>query len=158
QSSQSANQIRMDWLRLQRESPEHWRLISDLFNEPVAWDFGPLTGLALAEPLNFEYDDNLRFQYLMEFGRVGDGNLVSEMIRRVDDDRFSAETLMAVEQERDKLVDEISLIRGELDIWRRRTGWKPGDEVPDFVQAGENEIRGMEQSLNSERFQILPKA
>lgn len=91
---------------------------------PLLTLFGPsgdvscdaLTGLTLTKPLSFEYDDTLRFQYLVQYGRTTDGEPLDKLI--VEYTGEDVGRLIGLEKERDMLLDELAYLRAEVE--RRR--------------------------------------
>lgn len=149
---------RQEWLRQSDVMTRLLPLATEMLAPLPDLNFGPLTGLALAEPLTFEYDGNLRFRYLVELGRVKGDFPVRYFIEDATGGKFNAETLVNLERGRDDLRDRVSLMRGELETWRRRTEWTADKEVPGFVRELEDEIVEMERSVDGERFEGLRRA
>jgi hypothetical protein len=100
-------------------------LIRKLFGPGDEMNFGLLTGVTLTEPLSFEYDDTLRFEYLMEYGLTANERplrpLISDLSREERHERLveSPERLVALERERDRTLDKLAYLRSELEAAQR---------------------------------------
>lgn len=120
-----------------------------------------LTGLTLPEPLSFEYDDTLRFQYLAEYGRTADGEPLDNLI--VDYTGENLDTLIDLEKQRDGALDELAYVRTQAEKRRRQEmsseslDADESDRPPkgfDFEAA----TAGIQNYLYSDRFDPLNRA
>lgn len=140
-------------------------LIKKLFDSRGEMDFGLLTGMTLAEPLSFEYDDTLRFQYLLEYGRTANERPLRPLIANLTEGE-SPETLVGLEQLRDDTLDKLASLRSELEALERAEAER-GERKEERRERGgggrsfsplEGEIRELEQYLNGSRFDPLRSA
>lgn len=147
-----------DWLSRSHVMTRLLPRVQEMLGSLPHLDFGPLTGLALDGSPAFEYDDNLRFQYLADYGRAKGDTPFLYFIKDATAGEVDVERLVELERERDDYRDKVSLLRSELEAWRRETGWTGEKEVLDLGRQLEGEIRETEQFVNGERFDALRRA
>lgn len=139
-------------------------MLKEMFGPARNADFGALTGLSQPEPVRFEYDDTLRFGYLLEYGRTPNNEslrpLVADLTGGAEPDR-----LIELERERDRLRDELAFLHAKLEAERgererdereyefQERGWRETKPLP-----SEGIVRELQQSLNGERFTQLRRA
>lgn len=94
-------------------------IFRELFKTSRELDFNSLTGLILPKPIKIEYDDTLRFQYLLEYGRTETNASLRALMADLTG-RAELERLIKLEQERDEWVDVLSNLYSELETQPRR--------------------------------------
>lgn len=136
-------------------------LIKKLFGPQEEMDFSLLTGVTLSETLSFDYDDTLRFQYLLEYGRTANERPLRPLIANLIEGE-NPETLVGLEKARDDTLDKIAFLRSELEA-RERAEAERGERKEERREGPplfpiEEEINELEQYLNSSRFEVLRNA